>query len=60
MDSSNITILWLKHKLLEAGRFRLLGTLKHNFQVSNKEDPEDFILSRFSTTATPNNTGMVR
>lgn len=60
MDSSNITILWLKHKLLEAGRFHLLGTLKHNFQVSNKEDPEDFILSRFSTTTAPNNTGMVR
>lgn len=29
-------------KLFEAGRFHLLDTFKHNFQVSDKENTEDF------------------
>lgn len=28
--------------MLEAGGFHLLDTLRHNFQVSNKDDTEDF------------------
>lgn len=29
-------------KLLEAGRFHSLDTVKQNFQISDKEDTEDF------------------
>lgn len=46
--------------MLEAGGFHLLDTLRHNLQVSNKEDTEDFILSDLNTTPFPNNTGMLR
>lgn len=49
--------------MLEAGGFHLLDTHRHNFQVSNKEDTEDFILSDLNTntlTPFPNTTGMLR
>lgn len=46
--------------MLEAGGFHILDTLRHNFQVPNKEDTEDFILSDLNTTPFPNTTGMLR
>lgn len=59
MDSSNVTFLWLKTVRSRRISFAWY-TLKHDFQVSNKEDTEDFILSDLNTTPFPNNTGMVR
>lgn len=46
--------------MLEAGGFHSLDTLRHNLQVSNKEDTEDFVLLDLNTTPFPNNTGMLR
>lgn len=46
--------------MLETGGFNLLDTFRHNFQVPNKEDTEDFILLDLNTTPFLNTTGMLR
>lgn len=49
--------------MLEAGEFHLLDTHRHNVQVSNKENTEDFVLLDLNIntlTTCPNTTGMLR